>query len=286
MIGLKNMLLEEQRRLENILSIANHQLENAPVGTLHVSNCNGYAQFYVYNKNSKTNEINEDKKNSATYAGNSRNPKYVKKSENGIVKQLAQTAYARKTKKLAEKRLSQIRRITKDYDDREIEKIYETLHPQRKKMVDPIVETWEQELEMWIKKDYSGKEFLEGMPVIFTERGERVRSKSEKIMADYFYHHNIPYKYECPLSLKGMGTVYPDFTFLSPVTRREIYWEHDGKMDDPVYARKAIKKIEAYEKSGIYVGERLIVTFETSESVLSTRVIETQVRRYLNNADY
>lgn len=41
-----------------------------------------------------------------------------------------------------------------------------------------------------------------------------------------------------------------------------------------------------YEKSGIYVGECLIVTFETSESVLSTRVIETQVRRYLNNADY
>lgn len=32
---------------------------------------------------------------------------------------------------------------------------------------------------------YTGKEFPEGTPVIRTERGERVRSKSEKILADY-----------------------------------------------------------------------------------------------------
>ena len=61
-----------------------------------------------------------------------------------------------------------------------------------------------------------------------TEKGERVRSKSEKILADYFYRNNILYQYEKPLYLKGYGTIYTDFTFLSKKTRKEIYWEHEG----------------------------------------------------------
>ncbi|MGE9882258.1 hypothetical protein [Blautia obeum] len=73
-----------------------------------------------------------------------------------------------------------------------------------------------------------------------------MRSKSEKIMADYFFRNGIEYKYEHPLYLNGFGIVYPDFTFLSRKTGEEIYWEHDGRMDDLVYARNAVKKIEAY----------------------------------------
>ena len=103
----------------------------------------------------------------------------------------------------------------------------------------------------------------------------------EKILADYFYHHNIPYKYEKPIRLEGYGIVYPDFTFLSRRTGKELYWEHEGRMDDPGYARKAIKKIESYESNGIYVGDRLILTFETEATVLSRKSIERNVKRYL-----
>ena len=108
-----------------------------------------------------------------------------------------------------------------------------------------------------------------------------MRSKSEKILSDYFYRKNIPYKYEKPLLLKGYGIVYPDFTFLSKRTRKEIYWEHEGRMDDPEYARTAIKKIQTYEDNGIYVGDRLILTFETETTILNTKDIERNVRRYL-----
>ena len=104
------------------------------------------------------------------------------------------------------------------------------------------------------KQEYKGKEFREDTPLIRSERRERVRSKSEKILADFFYRNQIPYKYECPLHLKNFGTVYPDFTFLSAKTGQEIYWEHDGRMDDPVYAQNAIRKIYAYEENGIYPG--------------------------------
>ena len=67
--------------------------------------------------------------------------------------------------------------------------------------------------------------------------------------------------------LKGVGIVYPDFTFLSRKTKQEIYWEHDGRMDDPSYVRNAVRKMHANEKNDIYPGERLILTFETEKNV-------------------
>ena len=133
-------------------------------------------------------------------------------------------------------------------------------------LVMPIEPRWEQKLAQWDGETYQGKEFYEGTAVIITEKGERVRSKSEKILADYFYRNNIIYKYEKPLFLKGYGTVYPDFTFLSRKTGEEIYWEHEGMMDKSDYAKTAVKKLESYQKNGIYLGERLIATFETEQT--------------------
>ena len=101
------------------------------------------------------------------------------------------------------------------------------------------------------------------------------------IKADYFYRNGIEYKYECPIYLKGIGVVYPDFTFLSQKTGEEIYWEHHGRMDDPAYARNAVRKINAYENNNIYPGERLIITYETSQMILNTDKIEKLVEKYL-----
>ena len=42
-------------------------------------------------------------------------------------------------------------------------------------------------------------------------------------------------------------------------------------MDKPEYARAAVHKIETYQKNGIYVGENLILTFETEQSVLNSK---------------
>ena len=61
----------------------------------------------------------------------------------------------------------------------------------RQLLVTPIEPTWDQLLTKWYEEEYQGKEFKEGTPLILTEKGERVRSKSEKILADYFYRKNI-----------------------------------------------------------------------------------------------
>ena len=183
--------------------------------------------------------------------------------------------------KKAETRLKQIEKILQNYTDDEIEKIYTSMHKERQSLVTPIEPTWDELLTKWYKEEYQGKEFKEGMPVILTEKGERVRSKSEKILADYFYRKNILYKYEKPLYLKGYGTVYPDFTFLSGKTGQEIYWEHEGMMDKQEYARTAVRKIESYQINNIYPGDRLILTFETEQSILNSKIIESLADRYL-----
>ena len=63
---------------------------------------------------------------------------------------------------------------------------------------------------------------------------------------------------------------------------QEIYWEHEGMMDKQEYARAAVRKIESYQKNGIYPGERLILTFETEQSVLNSKNIEELAKKYLD----
>lgn len=263
MRGLRDMLLYEQRRLEQILETTQKRAADAPQGYLRISGNQKWVQFYH------------------CMSGEKRKGKYIPKENQDLVRRLAQKSYDEKIIRLVSKRLSQIKKITKDYEDEEIENVYLKEHKKRKKLVQPVEPVWEQRIDEWEHMEYCGKEFREDVPMILTERGERVRSKSEKILADYFSRHQIPYKYECPLYLKGYGTVYPDFTFLSPRIGQEIYWEHDGRMDDPFYAQKAVRKIYAYEENGIYPGERLILTFETEKTVLDMKLAEKMIHRYL-----
>ena len=116
---------------------------------------------------------------------------------------------------------------------------------------------------------------------IITEKGEQVRSKSEKIIADKLFMKGIPYVYEQPLYLKGYGYVMPDFKILNVKTRKEFFLEHFGMMDEVEYVRKALRKLETFEKNDIYPGEKLLMTFETSDSPINIKLLDEMVNRYL-----
>ncbi len=262
MKGLRNRLLEEREKLERILQMMERRLQDAPEGSLRLSRSQNCIQYYHCMEGNK-------------------NGKYIAKKKEDLIRQLAQKSYDEKVLQLAEKRSAQLDRFLKDYADDEIAMIYEKEHAERRKLIQPIEVSLDQQLREWKEIPYQGKEFQEGVPVIMSERGERVRSKSEKIMADYFFRHGIEYKYECPLYLKGVGNIYPDFTFLSMKTGEEIYWEHNGRMDDPTYARRFVRKMQFYENNEIFPGERLILTYETEQMVLNTGSIEKLVRKYL-----
>ena len=259
---LKCVLLEAFQYYGKILEISKGRLANAPEGSLRLSTSKNRVQYYHF-----TGEKNRGS--------------YIAKEDGELVKKLAQKGYDEKVVRLAGKRIRQIEDLLKSFDENEIDEIFNKEHEERQKLIEPAVPTWQQIVNEWKAKEYKGKDFHDDVPIILTERGERVRSKSEKILADYFYRHGLEYKYECPIYLKGVGTIYPDFTFLSPWTKKEIYWEHNGKMDDPGYAKKAIRRIQAYENNGIFPGENLILTYETEQNILSTSKIKQLAERYL-----
>ena len=262
MRGLKNLLLDERKRLESIIKVVQVQLKTMPEGSLRLSKSKDYIQYYHCTEENKIG-------------------KYIVKGNDELIQALAQKSYDEKLLQLAKKRLKQIERILKDYEDDEIEEIFKKEHIERQRLIQAVEPTWDQRVKMWRDEKYQGKGFQEGIPLILTERGERVRSKSEKIMADYFYRKGIEYKYERPIYLKGLGTVYPDFTFFTKRVDGEMYWEHCGMVDSPEYARNMVRKIELYENNGIFPGERLILTYETEQSILGTEKIAQMVERYL-----
>lgn len=115
----------------------------------------------------------------------------------------------------------------------------------------------------------------------FTSKGERVRSKSEIVIADALARKGIPYRYEYPLVLSDGGAVRPDFYCLNKRTRKEKVWEHLGMMSDYDYSNKNVKKIDKYEMNGYFPGDNLIVTMETDKCFLNTRLVDQIIDKYL-----
>jgi len=238
-------------------------LAGAPEGRLRIGRSQGCPQYFLCTRTTTTNG------------------KYLPKSNLELAKRLAQKGYDENILKYSKTSYFHLSRLLKEYQDDKLELIFYSENTEKQKLIVPVEETYEQKLERWISQLYSGKGFGVDDPIITTDNGLRVRSKSERFMANYFDSLGLRYKYECPLILKPYGTIYPDFTFLSRRTGEEIYWEHEGMMDNPEYAKNAIKKIELYEKNGIFPGEKLILTFESSTQILDKKILEIFVQKYM-----
>lgn len=75
--------------------------------------------------------------------------------------------------------------------------------------------------------------------------------------------------------------MYPDFTILRMPAREEIYLEHFGMMDDYNYVETVMRKLNTYERNGIYIGVNLFITYETSRNPLNTRTLDGLIRSLL-----
>ena len=153
------------------------------------------------------------------------------------------------------------------------------MSPQRQKIVIPIETPAEQFIEEWKEMGKTERKLLYDMPEYYTENDEQVRSKSEVLIANMLIHYKIPYQYEKPLELPGVGTIYPDFTILDVKNRRELYWEHFGMMGNDDYLEKALRKITKYEQHQYYLGERLFISYETELQPLNMKVVEQNIKR-------
>ncbi len=139
--------------------------------------------------------------------------------------------------------------------------------------------TKNQEIEAWQQEEYkTNPEYPEAL-IHKTIAGHKVRSKSEAMITAYLYRNQIPYRYECALTLGGV-TLYPDFTIKHPKTGQIYYWEHFGKMDDEGYIRKTQRKFQTYTSNGIIPTIQLITTYETKDNPLDMETIEDIIEKY------
>lgn len=259
----KEILVTKVKELDVLIRKVEKSLKKAPEGTVVLSKSNGTVQYYH-----KTER--KQKKG-----------QYISANDRSLAVALAQKDYDLRFLKSTREQKNCICKAIKLLSDKEPTEIYSKLSEARKELVVPYVLTDEQFVKQWVNVQYAGKTLSENTPMIMTERGERVRSKSEKILADKFFKLGIPYRYEYPVNLKGYGTVYPDFTLLNVRERKEIYLEHFGMMDYPEYAQKAIQKIETYAKNGIYIGKNLLVTFETLHNPLNMKIVEQMLKEFI-----
>lgn len=248
-------LIEQQELLAREISRVRQAKLSEPEGYMKIDPKHGKPNYYLVNRESPSGRY------------------LSKRKEMELVRQLAQKDYNQKLIKRLEEQEKRIRNIIAFEKDKNSSDIYNHLSKERQALVTPSIFDSAYSLE-WEKVRYEGKRFDEDAPEIYTEKNERVRSKSEKLIADKLYQMGISYRYEYPMVINGYGTIYPDFTIWNPYRYIEYIWEHFGRMDDPEYAQKAIKKIRMYEKLGYYMGEKLIVTFETSITPIDMRYVE------------
>jgi len=260
---IQKRLLEEKDELEMIEKNTRKRLENAPSGCLRVVKKRKGVEYYY-------------KEIGGVSGGNGR---YMKRSEYNLVQRLAQRDYDKKILEKVERRIKAIDVFLSQYEKTDLKEVYKNTSKCRREIIEASKLSDEEYIKRWLEFPYIGKEFHDNMTNIYTEKGERVRSKSEKIIADKLYLLGIPYRYECPLLLNENITVYPDFTILNVEKKREVYFEHFGRMDDFEYVEKVVYKLQSYEKNGIYLGVDLFCTYETGSRPLNMRSLDDFIKK-------
>ena len=259
---IETMLKEELKQLQNIIKEANKRLQNVPNGRLRVSNKKTHREYYYIENENNRKE----------------NGRYIKSKEIDLARKIAQRDYDSALVRCLSERKNSIEKFLKKYTHNSVNTVYDSTNVYRKELLETIYISDEEYIRQWEMVQYEGKAIYEDMQYFTTEKGEKVRSKSEKIIADKLYMMGIPYRYEYPLILNDNIMVYPDFTILKMPERKEVYLEHFGMMDDINYVDTALFKMNSYEKNGIYLGVNLFITYETGRKPLNTKDLNEMFR--------
>ena len=265
MENLTRQLQEQLKEIDSHISTMEKKLgkhANIPQGVVKVSYCKGIPQYYL------------------KLAGESKF-RYVRTSKAETVHAIIQNDYDMYVyKKLQESHIL-LSGFLKKYHIEDITGAYESLGRGRKKMVDPIIIPDDEFIPRWYEKFKTEQNGFRDELQYRTDRDEYVRSKSEKILADTFNKHSVPYVYEPMIKLNNGHTLFPDFALLNVRKRKTIYWEHFGLINDPEYTQKSMKKLDEYERNGLLCGDNLIFSTESRENPLNLHLIENKIRLFL-----
>jgi len=248
--------------LKTLLSDITSKLESMPQGKLRISNSSGIPRYY---------HITDAKDTCG---------KYITKSNFQLAKLLAQKDYLIKLQKEAKAEMSSLQNHIKNITN--LENIYEEINGYRKSLIIPWVLSDEEFRKQWEKNEYKTNSYFEEEKVYVTKNDERVRSKSEVMLADMYKEMDIPYRYEAELILENGKKRYPDFTLLDVKNRRVIYHEHFGLLDEEEYRLNCLAKMDEYRRNGIFPGKNLIITYEATGSYLNIKEVRKMIEEIMN----
>lgn len=254
--NIKDEMNDRYELINKLTRKTEQRLQCFPEGRISVKHQGKNTYYYLAGKNIKERMLKED--------------------DSKLLEALLQKSYLEKILKISKQELSALNKVIKHYPSILPEDVYDLLKEDRKLYVKPIVNPIDQYVKSWQETPYNAKPIPEDAPVYKTMRGERVRSKSEMIIADRLYLNGIPYKYECPIKV-GDEIIHPDFTILRISDRKILYLEHCGMLDDPKYADDLVRRASLYALEGIVMGDRLFYTFESSKTPLDIRVVEALI---------
>lgn len=252
---------QRESELKHIITQTKRAIERSPEGFLQITNSHGVIQFYQI-------------------IGNRTQRTYLGKKDLPLAKALAQKSYDIKVLRAAEQELKAWEQFAKYFPDMTVEEVFDTLSPARKKLVTPICPTDEQYRKQWEAVTYEPGYFRSDAPQYITDRGERVRSKSEQLIANMLYRLNIPYRYEYPIKVNVNGesrTWRPDFLILDVKNRKEYYLEHFGLLGETEYTKTFIRKMQVYEENGMREGTNMIYSYESDTMPLNIKHLEQKV---------
>ena len=253
---IKSILVDEVKKIGRLQKLVDRSLKKCPEGHLVVSKSNGVVQFF--------HKTSSDQKKG----------KYIAKKDEKFIAALAQKEYDLAFKKELDKQEKHLNNMLKNLPEKELEDLYDHMTEGKKPFVKPYLLSDEAYVKAWLDEPYQGMVYKEEFQKFETERGEKVRSKSEKIIADKLLKMKIPYRYEYPVQVEGWKAVYPDFMILKVSERKEIFLEHFGMMDDPKYCERAMQKMQDLSRCGIVLGKNLYAMFETEQHPLDVKMLE------------
>lgn len=259
----------EKHKLEADLSAIEQQLQHSPDGCLMCHKNGNSFKYYqrIPNKKDPAHPV----------------IRYLNRQEDALKVSLAHKSILQSRKADIRNELNAVNsylRIHKAPETQEFLRIRQSPGLQRMLSSDKYsfpYATLSEELTDWERQDFPTLQDHSENKIFQTEKGEKVRSKSEMLIAHLLYSNNIPYRYECQLKLNFME-YYPDFTIRHPETGELVIWEHFGLMDDPAYVRAAGRKIKDYIEAGFIPGKNLIMTFESEKYPFDFQKIQDIIR--------
>ena len=259
---LREALAARRELLEQFLAAYGDSLRGSPEGRIRVTHKKKYVLYYF--------------KEHATDRW-----KYVSVKELSKVRRIINRDYLEDVVSQTTEELRKINRFLGDGLPISLETVYQEFSPVRQSFIQPLFPTSEEVVEEFCSFSYDPSDYFPENKLYETGRGEKVRSKAEWMIAQKLAEHGVPYQYEAPLHLKGVGTVRPDFRCLNVRRRKIVYWEHMGRMGDNEYASEALRKVRAYASNDIHIAENLIITEETADCPLIPSTVEYWIKRML-----